>query len=386
MEKLLWLILVAVFFAGCDCKRKLNDKNISEDISEDDEKCSEGMSSLLDSSTGYIQRFMDNMFSFKKKVESKFLCFSRKNDHEPCYVTNRNFTAWNSNCCDFDPTVKTVFIIPGFKDSYAPWTRILKDALILREVCNVFIVEYGQPLETYSEALESIPKVGKQVAVFIRKLMKLKGLDLQHVHIIGHSIGAHSAGFAGKETKKKKRFVGRITGLDPAGPGFYDATPDQRLDVTDASFVDVIHSNKGCSRLEGFGSPDAVGHFDFYPNGGALQPGCLKVSEFLGEMDFGLFKSAFKYVFGTLEQSEKKNLTDLLCSHDRSYVLFTASVLNESCKFRSVQCSSWKRYVSNQCDGNEKIAMGYYADRYRYLARDGRKKFYLSTTAHPPYC
>ncbi|GBN79793.1 hypothetical protein AVEN_82689-1, partial [Araneus ventricosus] len=81
---------------------------------------------------------------------------------------------------------------------------------------------------------------------------KSKALDVRHVHIIGHSAGGQSAGFAGKEIKKtEKRSVGRITGLDPAGPGFYDATPDQRLDATDASFVDIIHTNMGCSRLEG---------------------------------------------------------------------------------------------------------------------------------------
>ncbi|GBO39860.1 hypothetical protein AVEN_245214-1 [Araneus ventricosus] len=136
----------------------------------------------------------------------------------------------------------------------------------------------------------------------------------------------------------------------------------------------------------GLGYPDAVGHFDFYPNGGKMQPGCLTMPQFIGKMDVGLAKSTFKYLFGTLEQPEMQNVTHLLCSHIMSYALFTASILNESCKFRSVQCSSWKRYVSGQCDGNEKVVMGYYADRYRDFAEGGAKKFYLSTTADPPYC
>lgn len=39
---------------------------------------------------------------------------------------------------------------------------------------------------------------------------------------------------------------------------------------TDAKFVDVIHTDGGV-----FGFPTAIGHADFFPNGGvALQPGC----------------------------------------------------------------------------------------------------------------
>lgn len=31
--------------------------------------------------------------------------------------------------------------------------------------------------------------------------------------------------------------------LDPAGPQFTGTTPDKRLDVTDAKFVDVLHTD-----------------------------------------------------------------------------------------------------------------------------------------------
>ena len=43
------------------------------------------------------------------------------------------------------------------------------------------------------------------------------------------------------------------------------------LSAGDAKFVDVIHSDGGF-----FGIPWALGHADFYPNGGvALQPGII---------------------------------------------------------------------------------------------------------------
>jgi len=60
--------------------------------------------------------------------------------------------------------------------------------------------------------------------------------------------------------------------LDPAGPGYSsEAVPlSQRLDPTDANFVDVIHSNMGHLFKGDFGTPLSAGHADFYPNGGML--------------------------------------------------------------------------------------------------------------------
>jgi pancreatic triacylglycerol lipase len=60
--------------------------------------------------------------------------------------------------------------------------------------------------------------------------------------------------------------------LDPAGPEFYLSEIPDRLDASDALFVDVIHTN-GAPRVQsGFGHLDPLGHVDFYPNGGSAQP------------------------------------------------------------------------------------------------------------------
>lgn len=67
--------------------------------------------------------------------------------------------------------------------------------------------------------------------------------------------------------------IGRITGLDPAGY-IYDAlTETGRLSSRDANFVDIIHTGRGL-----WGTSKAIGHADFYPNGGsAPQPGCINL-------------------------------------------------------------------------------------------------------------
>lgn len=57
--------------------------------------------------------------------------------------------------------------------------------------------------------------------------------------------------------------------MDPAGPLFNKNPVDERLDPSDADFVDVIYSNSGV-----FGMKYGVGHLNFWPNGGTKQPGC----------------------------------------------------------------------------------------------------------------
>lgn len=65
------------------------------------------------------------------------------------------------------------------------------------------------------------------------------GLNPKHVHLIGHSLGAHTAGYAGERIEG----LGRITGLDPAEPYFQGMPSHARLDPTDAQLVDVIHTD-----------------------------------------------------------------------------------------------------------------------------------------------
>ena len=93
------------------------------------------------------------------------------------------------------------------------------------------------------------------------------GIPLSSIHVIGASLGSHVAATLGAYTGGR---LGRITGLDPSGPLFHSSPPDDRLDRTDAGFVDVIHSAG-----KWVGNDDIIGHADFFPNlGKAPQPGC----------------------------------------------------------------------------------------------------------------
>ncbi|NXS91000.1 LIPR3 protein, partial [Jacana jacana] len=126
---------------------------------------------------------------------------------------------------------------------------------------------------TYVSAVNNIRVIGAEIAYFLKILQVRCRHSLCKIHLIGHSLGAHAAG----ETGRRMQGIRRITGLDPAGPYFQDTPPEVRLDPSDANFVDVIHSNAAHFPAIGLGIDNTSGHLDFYPNGGTVMPGCIKL-------------------------------------------------------------------------------------------------------------
>ena len=98
-----------------------------------------------------------------------------------------------------------------------------------------------QKLSTIFQSAANTKIVGQMIGCVINRLSANLGVDPQNVHLIGHSLGAHVVGFAGKNVTNPN--VGHITADDPAGPGFTGQPPENRLAVGDASFVNVIHTN-----------------------------------------------------------------------------------------------------------------------------------------------
>jgi hypothetical protein len=85
-------------------------------------------------------------------------------------------------------------------------------------------------------------------------------------------LGAHIAGIAGHTYyHRQKKKIGRITGLDPAGPAFYEKgkKDEAKLGKGDALFVEVIHTNMG-----NLGTDEHSGNVNFVVNKGVYQPFC----------------------------------------------------------------------------------------------------------------
>uniref|UniRef100_A0A6B2EF13 Putative lipase n=1 Tax=Phlebotomus kandelakii TaxID=1109342 RepID=A0A6B2EF13_9DIPT len=162
--------------------------------------------------------------------------------------------------------------------------------------------------------------IGQAVAPNVAKLLNY--IDIEQIHIIGHSLGAHVAGSIGRHfIDVKNKTLPRITGLDPARPCFNEGEVMTNLQRGDAKFVDIIHTNSG-----GLGKKDPIGDADFYPNGfSILMPGCAGI----------------------------------ICSHLRAYEYFIESVYPENDNgFQAIRCNSLRGVTTRRCKGSP-IAMGY---------------------------
>ncbi|XP_065350620.1 uncharacterized protein LOC135946339 [Cloeon dipterum] len=270
----------------------------------------------------------------------------------------------------FNASLPTKVIVHGFGSKCSLiWVHEMKSALMAVEDCNVICVDWepGASLPNYVKAAANTRLVGKQVALLLRKLRTQYGLDPRNVHLIGFSLGAHVAGFAGAETPG----LSRITGLDPAGPLFEAQEAEARLDASDAGFVDVIHSNGANLIMGGLGSRQPMGDVDFYPNGGAEQKGCSNL--LLGAV------SDISFLWSSSEDDLRS-----LCNHRRAYKFFTDSV-SPRCPFPAFPCESYEQFLEGECFncGSQRQCgnMGYYSDR-----SPARGPLYLITRDNEPFC
>jgi pancreatic lipase-related protein 2 len=118
----------------------------------------------------------------------------------------------------------------------------------------------------YPIAVYNVRHVGECVAQLIHRIRET---GTTNYHLIGFSLGAHVPNYVANVLKEQSIRLPRITGLDPAMPLFITSPNDEKLDSTDADFVDVIHTNALIQ-----GKIEKCGHVDFYMNGGIIQPGC----------------------------------------------------------------------------------------------------------------
>ncbi|XP_065342994.1 pancreatic lipase-related protein 3-like isoform X1 [Cloeon dipterum] len=279
----------------------------------------------------------------------------------------------------FDPTKPTKILLHGYKGrGDGTNARRIRNAFLDRENVNVISVDWsnGAKGPNYLRAVANAELVARQMARLIVEMIAL-GANPKDIHIVGFSLGAQVAGMAGGEVQKMGFKIGRITGLDPASFTFERAglDADKRLDLTDAEFVDVIHTDGSLIWSDGFGLLAPVGHVDFYPNGGQDQPGCK--DSYVGALTFQL----------RVLSAQNMNSTHL-CSHARAVDLFIES-LDPSCQFLAFPCPGLRQYgrdfTHGNCftcgDGSSCGEMGIKAPQ-----RSGRGALYLATRATKPYC
>lgn len=240
----------------------------------------------------------------------------------------------------FNRDLPSKFLIHGWTtNERSVWYAPLKNAYLEKGPHNVFYIDWSiAGNKSYPVSAAN----SKYVGSFIADFLVASKIPFSNVHLIGHSLGSHVAGFIGKYvfhlTGKK---IGRITATDPSFPMFEHPLVGKnlRLSSDDAEFVDVIHTDSG---HYGFVKP--LGHADFYPNGGVFQPDCPSLEE------------------------------DDNCSHALSNVYFIKSV--NTTDILATECESWEAYQSGKCDTNRKVVFGENANH------DTKGTFFLTISAN----
>ncbi|XP_041066815.1 phospholipase A1 member A [Carcharodon carcharias] len=243
----------------------------------------------------------------------QFMLLTRRNPDcaQPINVNN-DFQSSN-----FNGSLPTKLILHGYRmmGSKPSWVDTLAKELISAMDVNVVIVDWiiGSTA-VYHSAVRNSALLGHKISTLITNFIA-HGSTKDSFHLIGISLGAHVAGIVGHIFKGK---LGQITGLDPAGPKFSKASVNERLDPSDAIFVEAIHSDSDC-----FGISQPVGHIDFYLNGGKDQPGCARP----------ILSSVYKY---------------LICDHIRAVFLYISSIKNH-CPLIAFPCQSYEHFTNGEC-------------------------------------
>ncbi|XP_055605087.1 vitellogenin-3-like [Uranotaenia lowii] len=261
-----------------------------------------------------------------------------------------NFSFPLSNAADlwsspyFAKDLKTVILVTG-------WLSTIEDpnlavdtiyqAYRTRGGVNFVVIDTVAQLNTlYSWSAFNTNSLGESLGDGLIELANY--VPLESIHLIGHSLGAHVSGAAGRRFQEQKGVnLPRITGLDPANPCFNEGETLSGLSRGDANLVDIIHSN-----VRVLGKRDPIGDIDFYPNGlNSIQPGCYTV----------------------------------VCSHSRAWEYYAESVLpgNEG-NFIAVKCNGLSALISGLCR-RQTATMGY------NVSRNTKGNFFLRVNSASPY-
>ncbi|KAK7792677.1 hypothetical protein R5R35_012521 [Gryllus longicercus] len=253
---------------------------------------------------------------------------------------------------NFDTNLTTHIIVHGYVGhvNFSATANIYK-AFLRRGGSNVLAVDWGRlaTAPCYPAAVFNTLQAGRCTGEFLVALARrVPQLSLARVHAVGFSLGAHVAAFASNAVHEATGArLGRITGLDPALPLFATLKKTWKLDASDADFVDVLHTNVGV-----FGKIEAVGHADFYFNGGTVQPAC----------------------------SDHQNVP--LCSHLLANIYFAESIESDI-GFWGTHCPSYYQYVVGWCSvldsGSERVIVG------EHCNSSTRGVYFVETGSTPPY-
>jgi hypothetical protein len=293
--------------------------------------------------------FISGISAFNAERDVRLLLSTRRNVAIPQLLRWNDIESVRNS--SYDRWKPTTFVIHGWLDDDDGITGLDGDtvrAILEQYDYNVVFVDWSAGTSTinYPLARRRIRDVAPVVARFIEMLNENQFINFRFLDIVGFSLGAHAAGLVGKNVTGGK--IQKIVGLDPSGPLFDLNNVAERLDAGDAEYVECIHTNGAFFTgivLPGHGIGEAIGHADFFPNGGNSQPGCFSNT----------------------------------CAHLRAVSLYTDAMLNGN--LWANQCEGTSLMSRRRCTGQPGAFMG---DIFNY-EKNVRGIFYLDTNRRAPF-
>lgn len=152
--------------------------------------------------------------NFDPREKTHFRLYTRKNPDKDEFIKLNDYDGLRRS--NFDPSKPTRVLIHGYQNQHrSPINQKLKAAYLSKFNVNVIVSSWGYGSQSlcYKWAVRRTKKVGNVIAEFLDFILGDNITAWEQLIIVGHSLGAHISGFAGKAVKKGK--VGAIFGLDP---------------------------------------------------------------------------------------------------------------------------------------------------------------------------
>ncbi|RXG68319.1 Pancreatic triacylglycerol lipase [Armadillidium vulgare] len=314
----------------------------------------------------------------KKTIDTGFYLHTRQ---EPNIGINYRVSAYNLTSLKsstFDPSKECKFVTHGYlHHGDRKWLKKIVEALLTYGDYNVFRVDWGNGSRSLPDiALANTKVVGAEIAHFINTLKKEFSFDTKKGHCIGHSMGGYVCGYAGQGVDK----LGRITALDLGPREVLEVNNNEKLDPSDAIFVDAIHTDLVLLNiLPSLGEPKPLGHIDIYVNGGYDQSGCDLTLESLLDPTNNFEENLFD-VFSH----------EIFCSHVRPLPYYIEALTNQSCQWVAYECPSDELFKKGECTtcGEDNSKCGFLGPRADEYANKTRKNvvLFIETAKKPPFC
>ncbi|XP_058816603.1 lipase member H-A [Topomyia yanbarensis] len=249
----------------------------------------------------------------------------------------------------FAPDRPLIVLIHGYTGhrDYAPNDSIRPAYLDYAEF-NIISLDYNPLVQEpcYYQAVRNLPTVANCTAQLLDYMVDRRIFTLDDIHVVGFSLGSQVSGQIANYIQTG--ILKRITGLDPAKPLFIAAPNENKLDQSDAEFVQVIHTD-----VLARGILHPSGHADFYVNGGVEQPGCR----------------------------DQSNQTTGECNHNRAPKYYAESIATEV-GFYGYRCAHWYLYMLGLCRASNDSTI---AIMGAYTPNTTRGQYFLDVNSQPPY-